>query len=125
MPKGEKLTPKQKKFADEYLETWNASEAADQVYNCKNRATAWAIGVENLQKPLIQGYLKDKWEEAGKMIQTLMSTSEKDEVKLNAAKFMYEHAEGKAVQHTDNKHSWSVSVELTEAQKKLIADKYK
>jgi phage terminase small subunit len=49
------LTPKQKAFADYYIETGNASEAARKAgYSLK---TAGAIGNENLQKPEIIEYI--------------------------------------------------------------------
>ena len=49
------LTPKQKAFADFYIETGNASEAARKAgYSLK---TAGAIGNENLQKPEIIEYI--------------------------------------------------------------------
>lgn len=45
---------KQKKFLNIYLGLGNATEAAFQVYNCKNRNVANAIGAENLAKPSIR-----------------------------------------------------------------------
>jgi hypothetical protein len=44
------LTLKQRKWIDKYLETGNATEAAMQVYDCKNRDVAKSIGHENLTK---------------------------------------------------------------------------
>lgn len=49
------LTPKQKAFADYYLETGNATEAAKRAgYSEK---TARQIGTENLAKPYISEYI--------------------------------------------------------------------
>lgn len=49
------LTPKQKAFADYYLECGNASEAARKAgYSAK---TAGQIGKENLKKPTISAYI--------------------------------------------------------------------
>ena len=49
------LTPKQKAFADYYLECGNASEAARKAgYSEK---TAHQIGKENLHKPTISAYI--------------------------------------------------------------------
>lgn len=59
------LTAKQAKFAKEYLETGNATEAAMQVYKPKKRATARAIGSENLTKPNIQRTINDALEAQG------------------------------------------------------------
>lgn len=57
---GDYLTLKQKKFIASYLETGNATEAAMRAYKPKNRATARAIGSENLTKPSIRAYLEKR-----------------------------------------------------------------
>jgi len=44
------LTIKQRKFIDVYIETGNATEAAMQSYDCKDREVARRIGSENLSK---------------------------------------------------------------------------
>ena len=52
------LTPKQKAFADYYIECGNASEAARRAgYSQK---TAEKIGSENLQKPEISAYIQER-----------------------------------------------------------------
>lgn len=45
-----KLTPKQRKWLEVYVETSNATEAAMQSYDCKDRHTAQNIGYENMSK---------------------------------------------------------------------------
>ena len=50
------LTQKQHVFAETYLETGNATEAADRAYEPKNRATARAIGSENFDSNLTFGH---------------------------------------------------------------------
>ena len=53
-----KLTPKQKAFADYYIETGNASEAARRAgYSEK---TAVKTGCENLTKPDIKAYIAER-----------------------------------------------------------------
>lgn len=44
------LTLKQRKWLDVYLSTGNATEAAMQSYDCKDRESASQIGYENLRK---------------------------------------------------------------------------
>lgn len=57
----EKLTPKQKRFCEEYLKSANASEAAKKAgYSLK---TAPFIGAENLKKPQISAYIKRRMDE--------------------------------------------------------------
>ncbi len=48
--KEKKLTLKQRKWLEVYLETGNATEAARQAYNCKTDGAAGVIGYENLRK---------------------------------------------------------------------------
>lgn len=53
-----KLTPKQKKFCDYYIETGNASEAARRAgYSEK---TARTIGQQNLAKRAIKNYISER-----------------------------------------------------------------
>lgn len=55
------LTPKQKAFAEAYIQTGNASEAARQAgYSGK---TARQMGTENLSKPSISAYIKERMDE--------------------------------------------------------------
>ncbi len=55
MPK--KLTLKQRAFVHEYIRTSNATEAADRIYNVKDRTVAASIGCENLRKPYVAEYI--------------------------------------------------------------------
>ena len=53
-----KLTLKQKRFADEYIITGNATESAVKAGYSKN--TARSIGQENLTKPDIKNYIAER-----------------------------------------------------------------
>lgn len=55
------LTPKQKAFAEYYIETGNATEAAIKAGYSKK--TARVIGQENLTKPAIKTYIDEKMEQ--------------------------------------------------------------
>ena len=56
-----KLRPKQKRFADEYIITGNATEAARRAgYSEK---TCSVIGDENLRKPNIKKYIDDRMDQ--------------------------------------------------------------
>lgn len=54
----DKLTEKQKRFADYYIETGNASESAIRAGYSKK--TACETGYENLRKPHIADYVKER-----------------------------------------------------------------
>lgn len=56
-----KLTPKQQKFADAYIECGNASDAARKAGYSKK--TARVIGQENLLKPAIKDYIDARLKE--------------------------------------------------------------
>jgi phage terminase small subunit len=81
-----KLTLKQLNFAEQYLETGNATEAADRVYKPKNRATARAIGSENLAKPNIRAFLDENAGDAAAMIYKLSQAAKNETVRLNASR---------------------------------------
>ncbi|WP_273478664.1 terminase small subunit [Ignavigranum ruoffiae] len=53
-----KLTIKQKKFADEYIISGNATQSAINAGYSKN--TARAIGAENLTKPNVRQYIDER-----------------------------------------------------------------
>jgi len=59
-----KLTPKQKKFADEYIKTGNATQSAIEAGYSKK--TARSVGSENLTKPDISDYIAKRIEEIDK-----------------------------------------------------------
>jgi phage terminase small subunit len=59
-----KLSEKQKRFCDYYIETGNATEAAKKAgYSEK---TAGAMGAENLKKPQIKNYIDERLKEKDK-----------------------------------------------------------
>jgi phage terminase small subunit len=60
----EKLTSKQKAFADYYIETGNATEAAIKAGYSKK--TAKEMGYENLTKPHIKAYIEERMNEKDK-----------------------------------------------------------
>ena len=57
---GFNLTPKQRAFANAYIETGSPPEAAMIAYNCSNRNSARVIGHRNLHNPKIQEYLSSQ-----------------------------------------------------------------
>lgn len=56
-----KLTIKQKKFADEYIKTGNATQSAINAGYSKK--SAQQMGAENLSKPVIKSYIDKKLSE--------------------------------------------------------------
>lgn len=60
------LTEKQKRFCDEYLIDLNATQAAIRAGYSKK--TAYSIGAENLTKPEIQSFIRERLDEKAKML---------------------------------------------------------
>jgi phage terminase small subunit len=61
----DELTAKQKRFCEEYVLDWNATQAAIRAgYSEK---TAYAIGHENLRKPELQQYIATIQEDMAKL----------------------------------------------------------
>lgn len=89
-----KLTPKQKAFADYYIETGNATEAA--IKAGYNKKTARQIGSMNLTKVDIKQYIEErlskiederiaKGEEVLQYLTKVMRGEEKDQFGLDAS----------------------------------------
>jgi len=57
---GFNLTPKQRKFADAYIKTGSAPEAALSAYNCSNRNSARVMGHKTRHNPKVRSYLQDQ-----------------------------------------------------------------
>ncbi len=54
------LTPKQRAFANHYIETGSAPEAAMRSYNCSNRNSARVMAHRNLNNAKVQAYLSSQ-----------------------------------------------------------------
>lgn len=60
--KSSKMTLKQKKFADEYIQTGNATKAYKSAYSCK-RMSSTSINSEaakTLRKPIVKAYIDEQ-----------------------------------------------------------------
>ena len=99
--KPKKLTPKQKKFADTYLATGNATEAADQAYDT-DRETARRIGSENLSKPDVIAYLQSHGMDAANVMTEIMNDkNNKPSERISAAKDVLDRGIGKATEKSE------------------------
>lgn len=78
----QKLTPKQRKFADEYINSGNATQAA--ISAGYSRQTAAVIGNENLIKPYIKSYIDERMQELES--QKIMSAKEAIELLSSIAR---------------------------------------
>lgn len=94
-----KLTIKQKKFADEYIISGNATQAA--INAGYSEKTARKIGSENLTKPDIKSYIDERMKkleeeaiadqaEVLKFLTRILRDEEKEEVLVNIGNFEQE-----------------------------------
>ena len=117
-----KLTKKEKKFADEYLQTGNGTQSILKAYDTDKEKVAWVMAVENLTKPRIRAYLDDKWDDAGCVLEELMNNAKKEDVRLNAWKFIYEQVHWKATQRAEIKHEGDLSHNIVYLPQKTLED---
>lgn len=103
----ERLTKKEKGFADDLLETGNGTQAALNNYNTTDTNTAAVIASENIRKPKIREYLESKSSDAASQIYILSQSAENEAVRLNASKDILDRAGFKPVEKTQ-----SVALEL-------------
>lgn len=102
MPKTNGLSPKQKKFADKYIETGNMTVATIEAgYDVKNKQVAGSIGSENLKKPEIRAYIEANAKGAVSRIVELSIYAENETVRLNANKDILDRSGFKAVDNLD------------------------
>lgn len=87
-----KITKKQKDFADEYLETGNATKSALKAYDTEDENTASSIGSNNTRKHNIIEYLEEQSEGAANRIIELSKTAKNENVKLNSNKDILDRA---------------------------------
>ncbi len=81
-----KLTLKQKKFADKYLETGNGALSVRESYAPTTDLTARSIASENLTKPNVIEYLESKQDIASHRIVELALQDEHLPTALSASK---------------------------------------
>lgn len=108
------LTPKQKKFADEYMKTGNGTQSALKTYNTTDYDTASSIAKENLRKPQIQWYCAQWVEDAKKMMYTIAMTWEKEENRIRACKDVIDRGEWLPTQKVEQKTEHTGNISITE-----------
>ncbi len=56
---GFNLTPKQRAFADAYIKTGSAPEAAMRAYDCSSRNSARVMGYKARHNPKVRAYMQE------------------------------------------------------------------
>src|SRR3990167_1074175 len=89
----EELTKKQKAFADNYIETGNATQAViDAKYDVKDENSAAVIGSENLRKLNVREYIEENAGGAASRIVDISMKAKNEAVKLSANKDILDRA---------------------------------
>lgn len=97
----DKLTPKEKAFADEYLETGNGVQSALKTYDTESYKTASNIASTNLDKPRVIEYLQSHAEEVAKNMYRLALSAESEQVQVSAGKDILDRAGFKPVDKSE------------------------
>jgi len=97
MPGKKRITPKQKKFAKEFIETGNATEAVVRSYNVKDRDVAKVVGAENLTKPNVLKLIESYAPKAQLRMEELSAQEKNLSVALGASKDILDRAGYKPV----------------------------
>ncbi len=131
----EKLTPKEKQFADNYIENGNARQAIKDTYNLGGKggrtdpegldSTADQMAIQTLRKVRVQQYLEDKAEVAASIIFDLAQNSEIDQVKLGASKDIMDRAGYKPVEKSLNLNVEYEQTENSKEKAKAFEEWYK
>lgn len=105
-----KPTIKQQKFIENYLESWNATQAViDAWYNCKDKTVASSIWTENLLKPYIKVAIEERVKNAKAIIYKIaIKENEKSDTRIKACQDIIDRAEWKALARTQL--SWEVTI---------------
>ena len=118
----EKLTKKQKGFADEYLDTGNGTQAVlNSPYNASNENSAAVEAVRTLRKANVQEYIESHAEGASSRVVKLSKEAKNEAVKLSANKDILDRGGFKPVEKTMN---LNLDVEITNPKARELAKKY-
>lgn len=114
-----KLTVKQQKFADEYIISGNATDAAIKAGYSKK--TARSVGAENLTKPYISEYINKRLEELKE--ERLMSIEEALIISASIARGEKQESYTKVYDHlreeVDREVTYTVTPRIEERQKSI------
>ena len=104
------LTPKEKAFADAFIETDNATEAVRRVYGRSIKNTQSNLGKKGyllVRNANVQEYIKGKAQLAGETMVSLLE-SKQDSIKFQSARDILDRTLGKATEtvnvNSDTKH---------------------
>jgi len=86
------LNPKHKEFADEYLETGNATQAVKETFGIENDNYAGVKGNRLIRNDKVRAYLENKAEKAAIRIVELSEQEENLPVALGASKDILDRA---------------------------------
>ena len=100
--KKERLTPKQKEFVKEYLNTGNGTQSALKVYNTKSENMAAVIAHGNIRKDKIKIAIEKASGGAISRIEELSISAKNENVKLAANKDLLDRAGYKPVEKLAN-----------------------
>lgn len=87
-----RLTQKEKKFADTFIDTGNGTKSALVAYDTEDENTAAVIASRTLSKDKVQNYIHSKAEKAAEIVFTIAQHGDSDGVRLAASKDILDRA---------------------------------
>ena len=97
----DRLTKKEKAFADLYIETGNGTQSALQVYDTESDNTASSLAYENLRKPKITAYMDKNIKVIETHMYGLATKAKKEGDQIIASKDVLDRYHGKPHQTQD------------------------
>lgn len=98
----DKLTKKEKGFADAYLESGNGTKAALENYNTEKEEVAAVIASRTLRKDKVIAYLESQAEPVAKNMVHLALNAESEQVQVAAGKDVLDRSGYKPVEKSIN-----------------------
>lgn len=93
-----KITKKAKGFADNYIDTGNATLAVKENYDVSSDNSAAALGSNLLRNSKVREYIESKAELAASYVFEIASTGENENVRLSASKDILDRAGFKPIE---------------------------
>ena len=95
-----RLLPKEKAFADAYIETGRITESVLRSYNTTEKTVASAMGTSLMKRQKILDYIESQSHDAASRIVKLATKARNENVRLNANKDILDRAGYKPVERT-------------------------
>lgn len=113
------MRPQHKEFADEFLDTGNATKSVQKVYGIEDYSTAGVKGHRLLKNDKIISYLESNADKVASNMVKLALSAESEQVQVSAGKDVLDRAGYKPIDRSEVKNDVIIST-LTEEEKENL-----